>query len=195
MTKNGFASLVRQRSSGQTKRRRLDDYETPVDTTCVLTRTVRFKGPILEPACGSGRMVRALRDETGCKVFGFDIKKGDDFLLRTRRWAGDIVTNPPYRDELAERFCRHALWLAEGRVCMLVQSGFLWGSARAKGLFSEIKPDLIIIHPERIYFYEAGRPIKSQFYSHAWLCWPERRKRERFNYETVTKWVSAIPDF
>lgn len=177
-TRNGYAALVRQRTEGKTKRRRLDDYETPGNVTHRLLRFVKLNGPVLEPACGSGRMIEELR-ATGLKTIGFDIKRGTDFCTRTKHWNGDIVTNPPYRDGLAERFVRHALKLATGRVCMLMQSGFIWGDKRASGLYADAKPDLIIVIPERIYFFEGNKPITSQFFSHAWLCWPKREQRQR----------------
>src|SRR5262245_20922342 len=125
MANNGYAALVRQRTEGKAKRRKLDDYETPDDVTGrLLDHLPEFKGPILEPACGSGRMMKVLRQRTKSKVTGSDIKQGADFLKRTTRWPGDIISNPPYRDGLAERFARHALKLADGRVCLLLQSGF-----------------------------------------------------------------------
>jgi hypothetical protein len=134
-------------------------------------------------------MVRDLRAQTGLKVVGFDIQQGADFFARTEPWQGDIVTNPPYRDGLAERFVRHALNLASGRVCMLMQSGFMWGGGRGSGLYAELKPDRMIVIPERIYFFEAGTPIESQFYSHAWLCWPDRTIRDRGGYVRQTDWA------
>lgn len=190
MAMNGFAALVKQRSTGGVKRRRLDDYETPEEDSLIgFQHMPKPANAVFEPACGSGRMVRAIKRQwKGVRVVGSDIKTGDDFLKRTRKFPGDIITNPPYRDGLAERFVRHALKLADGRVSMLMQSGFLWGSDRAEGLYADAKPDRIIIMPSRIYFYEAGKQIKSQFYNHVWVCWPDRKTREKGKYETVTIW-------
>lgn len=191
--RNGFAALVRAKSRAVagTVRRKLDDYETPEAITQYLLHRVTFRGPILEPAAGSGRMCnilrRANRNATGC-----DIKSGHDFFKRTKIWPGDIVTNPPYRDGLAERFTRHALKLADGRVCMLMQSGFLWGDRRASGLYTESKPDKIILVPERIRFFIDDKPIASQFFNHAWLCWPDRKTRDRGGYQTVAYWASEL---
>lgn len=193
--KNGYAALVKQRTEGGTKRRKLDDYETPGEVTRALLRHVKLKGPILEPACGSGRMTREL--QLVARVTGHDIKHGmgHDFFKRAKTWAGDIVTNPPYRDGLAERFVRHGLKLADGRVCMLMQSGFIWGGKRGSGLYRDAKPDLVIVIPERIYFFEAGKPIESQFFSHAWMCWPARKARERGDYITATVWAEPEDEF
>lgn len=194
--KNGYAALVKQRTEGKTKRRRLDDYETPGQVTRRLLRYVKFRGPILEPASGSGRMAHALRVTTGLKVTGFDIKRGNDFLKRTAVWPGDTVTNPPYRDGLAERFVQHALKITDGRVAMLMQSGFLWGGRRGLGLFADCPPDFVIVLPERIYFLAGGKPIPSQFFSHAWLSWPPRKVRDaRTAYTTKLIWAEPEDDF
>lgn len=193
--KNGYAALVKQRSTGKVKRRKLDDYETPNENTRQLLKHVKFSGPIFEPACGSGRMMRELRSLTGLKVTGSDIKHGADFLKRTKTFPGDIVTNPPYRDGLAERFARHALKIADGRVCMLMQSGFLWGGKRGSGLYTEHKPEAVLIIPERIYFLVNGKPIESQFFSHAWICWPARKKRAWGGYDTQVIWVDPEEEF
>ncbi|MFL9499190.1 hypothetical protein ACJMQP_03950 [Rhodopseudomonas palustris] len=178
-------------------RRRLDDYETPPDNTLLLRHHVKFKGPILEPACGSGRMVRALRESyPGIRVTGTDVKTGHDFTKRTKPWAGDIATNPPYRDGLADLFTNKALQLADGRVAMLMQSGFAWGSRRYDSLYAHVKPDLILIIPWRIHFFEGpeGPPIDSQFFTHAWYVWPDRKTRERGGYKTQVDWASP-PEF
>jgi hypothetical protein len=184
MSKNGYAALVKQRTEGTTKRRKLDDYETPPEPTRILLANVGFKGPVYEPAAGVGqRIVKELRD-AGLKVTFGDIKTGQDFFDRKQIHKGDIITNPPYRDGLAERFARHALKLADGRVAMLMQSGFLWGSKRAAGLFEEFRPETVIILPDRIRFIVpqgmsgAGKPIDSQFFSHCWIVWPPRAKRD-----------------
>lgn len=45
-------------------------------------------------------------------------------------FAGHIVTNPPY-GRLADPFVRKALTPADGKVALLIQSGFLFGNNRA----------------------------------------------------------------
>lgn len=193
---NGYASMVYARKQGRTedrqrpkgKRRKLDNYETPPEHTRQLCDVIRFHGPILEPACGSGRMVRALRELTGHKVSGFDLKNGHDFLKRTRRWKGDIVTNPPYGAGMADAFAFHALELAEGRVAMLFELKFLTGTKRARKLFRAVKPEAIIIIPERVYFYAGAKQITAQFYNHCWVIWPGRARRA-LQYDTLTYWA------
>ncbi len=199
MAMNGYASLVKQRASGATKRRKLDDYETPSDTTLLVCDVLpNLSGRLLEPACGSGRMVRALKKFYGSKlnITSSDIKQGKDFLKRTAVFKGHIFTNPPYRDGLADAFVNHALKLADGMVGMLMESGFLWGEKRASNLYNEVKPLYVIVIPNRVYFHEgSGKPITSQFYKHAWVIWPDRKTRLKGDYETKTIWPDVRGGF
>lgn len=170
--------MVKSRKT-KSKRRRLDDYETPASATLALIKNTTLFGPILEPAAGSGRMAKVFRQKTRKKVTTADLKRGQDFLKRTKLWPGSIVTNPPYRDDLPEAFARKALALADGNVALLVEGKWLWGSKRAAGLFKSYKPSLVIVLSSRIYFHEgSGPPIKSQFFSHCWVVWPQRALRQ-----------------
>lgn len=191
---NGYAALVKQRTGEEKpKRRKLDDYETPEDKTAHLTNNVKFRGPVFEPAAGSGRMVRALR-AAGLKVTAQgDIKSGHDFLKRTKTFPGDIITNPPYRDGLADKFVRHALKLADGRVAMLMETKFIHGDKRARDLFNVTPPELVIVIPERVYFHIAGSndQIPAQFFNHVWLVWPNRLNRAR-EYQTRIVWAKEF---
>ena len=198
MAMNGYASLVHQRASGTTKRRKLDGYETPPDTTELLCNELTdLTGKVLEPACGSGRMVRALKEFYGkaISITSSDIKEGKDFLKRMKTFAGHIITNPPYRDGLADAFVNHALKLADGKVAMLMESGFLWGEKRAGALYNEVKPSHVIVIPNRVYFFAGKKPIPSQFYKHAWLVWPDRATRIKGDYETKTIWPDVRGGF
>lgn len=175
---NAYANLVRSRKAKpKGKRRKLDDYETPSIDTERLCRFVKFRGPILEPAAGSGRMSRALVTWTSKRVTTADIKRGQDFLKRSKTWKGDIITNPPYHHGMADAFVQHALKLADGRVAMLLELKYLTGQKRAKSLYNVCKPEAVIVIPNRIYFFAGGKQIKSQFYSHCWIVWPPRALR------------------
>jgi hypothetical protein len=177
--KNGYAAMVRARKAKpKGKRRKMDDYETPENVTEVLLENVTLQGPILEPAAGSGRMTKVFR-RWKYHYTTADLKRGQDFLKRKYAWAGSIVTNPPYRDDLPEAFARKALALADGHVALLVEGKWLWGSKRAAGLFSSYKPSLVIVLSSRIYFHEgSGKPIPSQFFSHCWVVWGPRATRD-----------------
>jgi hypothetical protein len=68
-----------QRESGY-QRKLLDQYETPAWVTLALIPHLpKFIGKGWEPACGSGKMVAALR-QAGFDVVGSDSIQGVDFL-------------------------------------------------------------------------------------------------------------------
>jgi hypothetical protein len=64
-----------QRECGY-ERKPFDQYETPAWVTLALTPHLpAIAGKVWEPACGSGKMVAALR-EAGFEVVGTDITRG-----------------------------------------------------------------------------------------------------------------------
>lgn len=158
-----------------------DRYETPRRETNIVLRFLKdlgMTGKVLEPACGTGRMVRAIRD-FGWECEGRDLEEtGDDFLEMRGRWPGPLITNPPYHKGMAFKFVQHALRVADGPVAMLLQGGFLWGEGRSDSLRGPLKPLAVIVIPWRIYFYRRdGQRIQGQAYNNIWVIWPERSKR------------------
>lgn len=165
---HAFAKVGKKRS---TRREKHDAYETPYETTEALLRHVRFDGRILEPAAGTGKIARVLRRH-GYAVDTADVQRGRDFLKR-RAACDNVVTNPPYHDDMPERFVRHALSLVgpRGQVAMLLKPGFLWSTGRSAWLAAN-PPKLLIVVANRIKFtHPNGRPIKGQFFDHWWLVW------------------------
>jgi hypothetical protein len=74
--------------------------------TALIPQLPVFSGKIWEPACGSGKMVAALR-QAGFEVVGTDIIRGVDFLHHaTEIGVSAIITNPPYA--LAREFIERA---------------------------------------------------------------------------------------
>lgn len=152
----------------------VDRYETPSSVTEGLLRRIWLPPCVREPACGTGRIADILRF-AGYQVLASDLlEHGHDFLKENGHYPRHcaVVTNPPYRDGLAEAFVRKALELYDGPVWMLLRSGFAWGQGRTRGLHSERPPQQIIVVPCRIMFYNAdGTRIKGQAYDHAWFGW------------------------
>jgi hypothetical protein len=194
-TRNGYAALTRARAEEpKGKRRKLDDYETPEHVTTRLLKHVKFRGPFLEPMAGSGRIVRAIKAAIkGARIATADIKNGQNFLDRTKTFAGDLISNPPYRDGLADAMVNHALKIADGRVALLMEAKFAFGSKRTDALYMSNPPEFEVVIPDRIYFHKgAGEPITSQFFNHVWLVWPERKRRGP-HVKTTKIW--APPEF
>lgn len=173
---NRFAKMSSSRRNGNNERLEYDEYETEDAVTDLLFRFVKFYGPVLEPSCGSGRIVRNM-ESRGLKVEARDVRTGHDFLDAYDTWHGDIVTNPPYHEGMADAFVARALAIATGKVAMLLQSGFMFGSKRTRELYEAFPPEMVIIVPWRIRFFigASDERIRSQAYNHCWFVWDNQR--------------------
>lgn len=108
-----------QRISGYAREAN-DRYETPEWVTLALIPHIPPIKTVWEPACGSGKMIRALQT-AGFEVIGSDIAGGVDFLKQTMRQSDAIITNPPYT--LAAEFIVKARAPAP-LVCMLLRTDY-----------------------------------------------------------------------
>lgn len=154
-----------QRDSGYERKER-DLYETPAWVTeALLPHIPPPTVCIWEPACGSGKMVRVLRD-AGHSVKATDISDGLDFLLQNEPHIDWIITNPPY--EQAREFIEHALTLAD-KVAMLLRTDFDHAKTR-QHLFGKC-PSFAkkLVLTKRIKWFEdsTGQPS----FNHAWFVW------------------------
>lgn len=116
--------------------RRGDCYDTPAVAVHALLKVERLPFRIWEPACGTGNIVKVLR-ESGRDVIATDLNNRGcpdsldriDFLLPCRfDGVQAIVTNPPF--SLAERFVATALERAP-LVIMLLRLAFLESERRS----------------------------------------------------------------
>jgi hypothetical protein len=158
-----------QRDSGYERKER-DLYETPEWVTMVVLQHLRLSVTnIWEPACGSGKMVRALR-ERPYTVRATDIETGTDFLKESDPSGADaIVTNPPYAQAYA--FIVHAINLMEpvkGMVAMLLRTDFDHAKGRVH-LFTELPFKKKVVLTKRIKWFEDSKGQPS--FNHAWFIW------------------------
>ncbi len=159
-----------QRESGYARIER-DAYETPAWVTALLLPHIpdRIQN-VWEPACGSGKMVRALSVRFDA-VYGTDINADRDFLFeRTNDHYDAIITNPPY--ELATEFINRALALTQGRlgfVAMLLRTDFDHAISRSFlfGKCPQFAKKLVLT--KRIRWFEDSRGQPS--FNHAWFVW------------------------
>lgn len=149
-----------------------DRYETPDPATQCLIERFAWPNRILEPACGTGRMARVL-EGNGYEVDAWDLlEHGKDFLTHDYGRVDAVVTNPPYKDGLAEAFVHRALSITDGPVAMLLRSGFMSGQNRYKRLFGVTPPSHVLQLSARLLFYYAdGSRITGQAHDHAWFVW------------------------
>jgi hypothetical protein len=134
-----------------------DWYVEPREAVDFLLDREEFVGPVWDPACGQGQIVKACLDRD-IEAWGTDIVRRMysrpawfpgvlDFLearkdLRRRR---EIISNPPYlKAKGAEAYIRRALALpGVEKVAMVVNAKFVAGQGRARGLYAELPPDRV----------------------------------------------------
>jgi hypothetical protein len=166
-----------QRDSGYARKER-DLYETPEWATLALLPHLPRQKPIAiwEPACGSGKMVRALTKFGD--VLGTDIDiAGNDFLkCIVSPWhkpIDAIITNPPYI--LAREFIEHALRLMNptGLVAMLLRTDYDHAAGR-KHLFADPSFAKKVVLRKRIQWFEDSKGSPS--FNHAWFIWDHQHQ-------------------
>lgn len=155
------------------KRRKLDDYPTPLEVIATLFDNVHIGPTIFDPACGKLNRVVAVARNMGKRAFGADIINGDDFFEPTvTHTRANIVTNPPYGDRrgtLALRFIERALELTKKnktRVAMLLPIDFDSGKTR-RHVFEHPAFKLKLVLLDRIKWFNG----QSGSTNHAWFIW------------------------
>ncbi|MCS3690883.1 hypothetical protein [Bradyrhizobium elkanii] len=156
-----------QRDSGYERKER-DLYETPEWVTLALApHLYEATFQVWEPACGSGKMVRAL-EKLGLTVFGSDIETGNDFFDRScdPTEFDAIITNPPY--VAASEFIVHALDQNVTTVAMLLRTDFDHAKSR-QHLFQDSRFAKKVVLTRRIKWFEDSKGQPS--FNHAWFIW------------------------
>ena len=143
-------------------RKDADWWITPGWTIAALTERENLPGPIWEPACGDGAMVKSLRRNTAHPVLGTDLhdrangsyQAGRDFLIERElpeiegAKARAIVTNPPFN--LATHFVRKALSLNPDVIALFLRLSFLEGQDRAATIFRTNPPARVWVFARRV---------------------------------------------
>ena len=159
-----------------------DVYETPIEAVPALLGVERLPDSIWEPCCGSGAIVRVLR-ESRFRVHATDLvdhgcpasESAVDFLLEQRAPDGveAIVTNPPFK--LADQFVVHALRLVP-RVIMLLRLAFLESERRSPILDSGNLARVHVFKNRLPMMHRSGwtGPRATSSIPFAWFCWDRK---------------------
>ena len=121
--------------SGNTNklRSKSDFYQTPYNLTRRLLEVEKFKGRILEPACGGGAITTILEEAGYGDITAYDLLiDGKDFLDETRKFDA-IITNPPF--SLAKEFILKACGVAP-RFAFLLPLSYLHGKERHDEIYT-----------------------------------------------------------
>lgn len=114
---------------------------------------------------------------------------GVDYLACSEKWAGDIITNPPYK--IAKEFVEHSLAIAEtgSKVAMFLKLTFLEGKERRK-MFDKYPPKVVYVASGRLQCakngdfetYSAG---VGTAVAYAWYIW-----EKGYTGETTLRWFN-----
>jgi hypothetical protein len=155
-------------------------YPTPRWVTRQFLEHEKFKGTVLEPACGDGRMSKVLIAE-GYKVKSSDLydrgygKSGVDFLKRKKK-AGNIFTNPPY--ELCLPFILKGLELYRKKLAVIVRLSFLSSKGRWDALYKKTPPSRVYILCKRPSMALRNKKTgkRPNAVDYCWLVWDKTHK-------------------
>ena len=170
-----------------------DYYGTNPESTRALLKVEKFDKKILEPCAGHHLITNVLREagydvETADLVpyEGFEYDHIGNFLDRTEKFNGDIVTNPPYG--LSTEFAVKALeTVTEGhKVAMFLRTLFLEGTKRYEKLFSKYPPKTVYVFMNRQVSDKNDDFNKGSAVSYSWFVW-----EKGFKGTTEIKWIST----
>lgn len=160
------------------KREENDYYATDPKAIDGLLRYETFNRNIWECACGEGNLSEALK-EYGYNVFSTDlIDRGYpddivDFLKTDIRFAGDIITNPPFK--FTNEFILKALDSIPfgNKVAMFLKINYLSGVGRYQEIYSKYPPYRVYVFTRRIDCSKNNNPegFKSGAVDYVWMIW------------------------
>lgn len=155
-----------------------DYYATDPKAIDGLLRYETFNKNIWECACGEGNLSEPLK-EYGYNVFSTDlIDRGYpddivDFLKTDIRFAGDIITNPPFK--FATEFVLKALDSIPfgNKVAMFLKINYLSGVRRYQEIYSKYPPYRVYVFTRKISCSKNNEPegFKSGAMDYVWMIW------------------------
>ena len=129
-------------------------YATHPSCVSDILRVETFHHSILEPFCGIGSISEVLKGH-GHEVESYDIvdrgygKVGDFFEVDFEENRYDILTNPPYTENLTDIINR-CISLCHSKVALLMPLRYLSGLERFKSIYQIHPPARVYVYIERI---------------------------------------------
>lgn len=182
--------------------RKTNDYypTPPIATECLLNHYGNIiPKKVWEPAAGRGWISKTLIDN-GYDVLSTDLFEYDDPLvkihtgldfLHTHKEYPAIITNPPYKNNLAQKFSEKALNEAEF-VAMFVRLTFM-ESVRRYNFFKKYPPNILVFSNRINCIEEKFDTYKGQLggmMAYAWFVWSDKlpgNTIEWINVERINK--------
>lgn len=187
--------------SEKTKKRLLRQqnnfYATHPSVTQDILREETFHSKVLEPFCRTGTMAKVI-EENGYEVKAYDIidrgygNVGDFFKVDYPKGKYDIISNPPYDNQLTE-LIKRCLSLCKNKVALLLPLRYLSGKARFAELYKKYPPKTIYTYIERIGIaknadFEKYSDAGANMEIYAWYIW-----EKGYNGSTELKWIENMP--
>lgn len=176
-----------------------DYYIEPPWCSARLHSALNLKGLILDPAAGSGNIIKTGRGLYGDNIVGTDLVKradgitgGIDFLLHHDKMrTANIVSNPPFKHCNADakfKFIKACLECASGTIALLLPT--TWANSRDAAIFLKQTP---LKHEFRISprpsmppgpVIEAGEKPGGGSIDFSWFVW-----EHGFESDVTLKWI------
>lgn len=168
-----------------------DYYATNPKAIDYLLQHETFNRNIWECACGEGNLSEPLK-EYGYNVFSTDlIDRGYpddivDFLSTDIKFAGDIITNPPFK--FATEFVVKALDSIPygNKVAMFLKINYLSGKKRYQEIYSRFPPYRVYVFTGRLACSKNNTPegFKGGAMDYVWMIWEKGKLGP-----TELKWI------
>lgn len=177
-------------------RKENDFYPTPPVATFALMRKFFIPYEVHEPAAGRGHISHELQREGLHRVVSTDlyayentlvpVQTPHDFLELKQRIATGLVTNPPFKNDLPEKFIRHAIDLNYEFIAIFARLT-LMESIRRYRLFQEHPPTDVLVLSGRVNCDDQYFPDKQLggMVAYAWYVWSNNVKKP-----TQLRWVN-----
>lgn len=153
--KGRYNMTKKPRAAHNFERAANDFYQEPPEAVVALLRAEQFIGPIHDPACGSGNIVKTCATH-GYTTTGSDIvlRHGmpadsftgvQDFLSMAAAPAPNIVTNPPYFKGVGVMdFIKHGMALdGVKKMALFCDLRFIGSEDRARNFYPHFPPNMI----------------------------------------------------
>jgi len=168
-----------------------DYYATDPKAIDYLLQHETFNRNVWECACGEGNLSEPLK-EYGYNVFSTDlIDRGYpddivDFLSTDIRFAGDIITNPPFK--FTNEFILKALDSIPygNKVAMFLKINYLSGKKRYQEIYSKYPPYRVYVFTGRLACSKNNKPegFKGGAMDYVWMIWEKGKLGP-----TELKWI------
>jgi len=182
-----------------------DHYPTPPIATYALHLHERLPQRIWEPAAGRGWMARELA-RLGYDVHATDLHQYEEQLFDVWPWidfidpsirldVDAIVTNPPYGQDMAEKFIHSAHKLGYLYTAFLCRLTFAESTRRYRNLFRDTPPTRVLAFTARFNcdesLFDEGKQLGGMV-PYAWWIWDRRDTEGRWTTTTQLKWIDTL---